>query len=128
MIAAIDILLNQSAVTDLVGTRIYPMRRNQKDSLPAITIEIENTEPTNVKSQTSTLDSQFINVKSYGSTYKSALDLSSAVRTALDRIDGTYNLVEVQSIQFLDEFTDVEEINNNLVYWVEQNYKLRIIR
>jgi hypothetical protein len=38
--AIYSLLVNNTSITDLVSTRIYPMVRNQEDDLPAITYQV----------------------------------------------------------------------------------------
>ena len=38
--AIYSLLVNNTSITDVVSTRIYPMVRNQEDDLPAITYQI----------------------------------------------------------------------------------------
>lgn len=136
-VAAYNILLNTSAVTTLVGSgasaRIYLGRRRQGTALPAISLEEDGVDPTDQKPSgsdtgVSKLDQEDVLVFSYGSTYSSAYSLADAVRTALDKkTAGTYNGVNVQSVQFLgrdyfDEQTDPE------TFVFEDRYRIRIIR
>lgn len=127
-----NILSNDATVSGLVGNRIYANTRLQGDVLPAITLQSTNTEPYATKSGVSTLDDITIQVISYSdSLYESdgAITLSQAVRSALDRVArGTYNGETIQSINFLDDFNDFEEIKNKKIHYVEQNYQVRVER
>lgn len=126
------ILLAASGVTDLVGSganaRVYPIERPQTSELPAITIKDIQNEPSDTKSGVSGLDSVTTEVLSYSNTLDGAITLSEAVRAALDRSSGTYNGETIQSIQYLNDFQEFEEIKNKKVYWIEQNYKVRVER
>ena len=126
MIGVLNILLNTAAVTARVAARIYPIERKQSAGLPAITIDITGIEPNATKSGVSALDEQQITVVSYADTYDGCRLLADDCRAALDRISGTYNGEVIQQIDFLEQFIDKEEINNKKVYYIEQNYKVRI--
>jgi hypothetical protein len=127
MIGVIDILRNDATTIALTtATRIYPSQRSQQSGLPAITVKVINNDPSDTKSGVSGLDQVEVEVISYGETYSSALAVSKAVRTALDRTSGTYNGEVIQSIRFLDQFTDYEEINNKPIHYIEQNFKVRV--
>ena len=133
MIGVIDILRDDATLGALVGgtgtsARVYPIERAQKDGLPAVTVTIDAIEPYDTKSGVSTLDEVQVSVVSYGSTYDSARQTSNACRGALDRTSGTYNTEVIQSIQFQDQYTDIEEINNASVYFIEQIYNVRLVR
>ena len=133
MIGVIDILRNNANVGARVGgtganARVYPVHRPQKEPLPAVTIATEDIEPSDTKSGVSALDRLEVRVISYASTYDIARLLAEDCRNAIDRVSGTFNGQQIQSIRFLDSFDDVEEIENSLVYFVEQNYNVRLIR
>jgi len=127
-IAVIDILLNDANVSGEVSTRVYPLERPQKTTLPAIMVRLNDVEPNDTKDGVSTLDVEYVGVFIYGATYSSVYTLSGYVRTALDRYAGTNKTVVVQSSQFYDSSTYVDEIDNNTIYVQEDEYKLRIIR
>jgi len=127
-IAVIDILLNDANVSGEVSTRVYPLERPQKTTLPAIMVRLNDVEPNDTKDGVSTLDVEYVGVFIYGATYSSVYTLSGYVRTALDRYSGTNKTVVVQSSQFYDSSTYVDEIDNNTIYVQEDEYKLRIIR
>ena len=127
-IAVIDILLNDVNVSNQVATRVYPLERPQKSTLPSIMVRVNTTEPNDTKDGVSTLDVEYIGVFIYGKTYASVYTLAGYVRTALDRYSGTNKTVVIQSSQYYDSSTYMEEIDNNSIYVQEDEYKIRIIR
>lgn len=133
MIGVIDILRDDATIGSLIGgtgtsARVYPIQRPQNEGLPALTVDVDSTTPHDTKDGVSTLDEVFLTVISYAYDYDDSLDLASSCRTALDRVSGTFNTEVIQSIQFLNQTTEVEEINNRVIYWTEQEYKVRIVR
>jgi len=128
VIGIIGILTADSNVSTRVGTRIYPIERAQQDALPAVTVDVDSVDPSDTKDGVSELDQSYITVTSFAQTYDAARLLSEDVRTALDRVSGTYNTEVIQKIQFLDQFTDKEENADKIIYWVEQKYKVRVKR
>lgn len=123
-LAAIAILKANADVT-AVTNRIYPLRRPNLTALPAIVVDLNDTEPHDNKSGVSKMDHDYIRVFIEGKEYDTDfIDLCDKVRSALDRYSGTINSVTVQSIQFRDEDSYDEEINNETVFVHEQEYKV----
>ena len=138
-LAFIDILRDDATIGALVGgtgtsARVYPMERPHKISLPAVTVTLQDIEPNDTKDGVSTLDVEIIKVEYYDSTYKNttassgAFHLAETGRTALDRVSGTFSNVEIQSARFTDQDMFTIEINNNLIYVVEHEYSVRVVR
>lgn len=135
-IAAYNILVSTAGVTALVGSgsssRIYMGRRRQGTALPAISIEGDGIDPTDQKPDTETgvskLDVEDVLIFCYGATWSSANSLAQAVRAALDKkTAGTYNSINVQSVQFISEdYFDEQTDPETFVY--EHSYRFRIIR
>lgn len=124
-IAIAGVLLSDSNVTAIVGQRIYPLRRPQKSALPAIVYELSGVDPHDTKSGPSTMDHDYVRVfiesNDYNTNY---VNLISAVRTALDRYNGTINSITVQSVQFEGVTEFDENIDNNTVYVSEMEFKV----
>lgn len=121
--AIYNILSNDSGVTNLVSTRIYPNQIAQGVEFPVIRYNVISDDPSDNKDGVSKLDQIRIQVDCFGATSKSANDVADAVRSALDRTSGTFNSVIVQSIQFLDYNTNFDETAQ--VAQVSHDYKIR---
>lgn len=134
MIGVINILKVDAPVTARIGTgadaRVYPLEREQEADLPAVTVDQTDIDPSDTKSGVSSLDEEIVTVTSYDSVFSSCRSLADDCRAALDRASGTHGGVVIQSngIQFLNEFVDKEEVNNAKVFFIEQNYKVRVER
>jgi hypothetical protein len=120
------LLTNSTDVTDIVSTRVYPEIAEQNAALPYVVYNIANNEPTDTKPEPSKLDTAQIEVNVYSESYTECIDLSVAVRAALDRVKGTYNGVNVQSIQYLNEIIDFDEPQR--AYNIASDYDVRISR
>jgi hypothetical protein len=134
-IALIDILRDDATLGALLGgigtsARVYPLERPQGSGLPAILARGQDIEPSDTKDGVSTLDTEFIQVLMYDEDLNQLiLTIEARVRTLLDRIaPGIYNGVTVQSSQFIDRDTFLEQIDNNSFYAVEHIYKVRVKR
>jgi hypothetical protein len=133
MIGVIDILRTDANVAARIGgagnsARVYPMERKQGSTLPALTVEVTDIEPSDTKSGVSRLDEEFTTVTSYADTHEACRLLAVDCRTALDRASGTHSGEVIQSVQFLSLLTDKELINNKKVYFIEQNFKVRVLK
>ena len=120
------LLTNATDVTDVVSTRIYPEVAQQDSDLPFIVYNVTNNEPTDTKPEPSKLDTAQVEVNIYAESYTEAIDLAVAVRAALDRVKGTYNGVNVQSIQYQNEVIDFDEPQR--AYNIGADYDVRISR
>ena len=108
--AIYNILANDSDVSALVSTRIFPNVAAQKTAFPFIVYQTTGVDPNDTKDGVSTLDGNSLMVLCYSETYTEVADLAQLARIALDRKSGTYNGVEVQTIQFTgyDEDFDIK--------------------
>ena len=124
--AIYHLLTNATDVTDIVSTRIYPEIAQQDADLPYIVYNVANNEPTDTKPEPSKLDTAQVEVNIYAESYTDCIDLAVAVRAALDRVKGTYNGVNVQSIQYQNEIIDFDEPQR--AYNISADYDVRISR
>ena len=124
--AIYSLLVNDSAVSALVGTRIYPELAEEGASAPYVVYSVVSNTPSDTKDGTP-IDEAQLEVFSVGSTYAAANDLADKVRAALDRksqiVVGT---VTVQSIQYTNEVVEVSEKRD--LYISVQDYTTRITR
>ena len=90
-------LLATTAVTDLIGTRIYFDDLPQSATLPAIVIEMTNSEVADrTLSATGTLYRAGINVYCYATTRTTSISVGDAVYAALEFATGTWGSVSVK--------------------------------
>jgi len=116
-----------AAVTALVSTRIFPDMATQDATYPFIVYTNDATQPTDVKDSTSPLDVVTMSVMIYSNSYSQAQDIAAAVRTALDRMTGTVQGVNVQSCRFEGQNSAQMEFDKH-VFVIEQSYVFRHIR
>lgn len=106
-------LLATTAVTDLVGARIYPDQRYQGTVLPAITYLRASTSIPGCSTGTVNVGWARIQVNCIASTYSrgtySAKALADAVRTALRGWSDTDNSPNVDQCNHMSEFDAPEE-------------------
>ncbi len=89
-VAIYDILKNDSAVSALVGTKIYPMQVKEGDSAPYITYQEISNVPSPTKQTVSLLDQIRVQISSFAEKHEDCFSLAKKVRTALDKASGIY--------------------------------------
>jgi len=126
--AIYSILSDNAAVDALISDRIYPNVAKQTSAFPFVVYQVTGDDPTDTKDGVSPLDENAILVMCFSQTYTQASDLADKVRTALDRVDGTYEGVELQGIQYLsyNEDFDVKDDDDG-VYVKSLNFRIRLI-
>ena len=108
-IAAYVILSQNTDVTDIVGVNIFPEVAEQETATPFIVYQLQSVAPEDTHDGPSKLDEVRFEFLCYADSYALAADLGDKVRGALDRVSGTYNGVNVESIQFND--VDIDTID-----------------
>lgn len=106
--AVYGILSGTTAVTDIVGTRIFPEIAEQEAVTPFVIYQLQSVAPEDTHDGPSKLDEVRFEFLCYADSYNEAADLGVAVRGALDRVSGTYNGVNVESVQFNDVDVEIE--------------------
>ena len=106
--AVYGILSTNSGVTDLVSTRIFPEIAEQEAVTPFIVYQLQSVAPEDTHDGPSKLDEVRFEFICYADTYDQAADVGVKVRAALDRVSGTYNGVNVESVQFNDVDINIE--------------------
>ena len=126
--AIYSILKDDSTVGAVIGDRIYPNVAMQTSAFPFVVYQVTGDSPTDTKDGVSDLDENAILILCYSQTYSEASTLADKVRTALDRVDGTYEGVELQGIQYLsyNEDFDVKDDDDG-VYVKSLNFRIRLI-
>lgn len=129
-IAAISIIKSDSALSSVIGNRVFPLNRPQKSTFPAIVVMRQSVIPSDSKDGASTLDIEFVQVLMYSNDYRTLVaTIEPKVRALLDRTPrGTYNTITLQSSRFEDNDTWYEENENGGLYVIEHIYKMRVMR
>ena len=107
------LLSNASGVSNIVATRIYPSRIPQIKDFPAISYHQVSHVPTDQKDAVSGFDKVDFDIICWSKNYDQLNTLSSAVRTALDKIAISSQGVNIDNIRFVgeqDNFNDQAEI------------------
>jgi len=126
--AIYKILHDNIAVESMVGTRIAPNVMKQTSPFPFIVYDVATDTPEGQKDSVALLDTATVMVSAYCKTYAEASKLANYIRTALDRVNGVYNAVNIQSIDF-DGYDDVfdDMSGSDGIYRKSLNFNIRII-
>jgi hypothetical protein len=126
--AIYKILNDNIAVESMVGTRIAPNVMKQTSPFPFIIYDVATDTPEGQKDSVALLDTATVMVSAYSKTYAEASKLANYIRTALDRVNGVYNAVNIQSIDF-DGYDDVfdDMSGSDGIYRKSLNFNIRII-
>ena len=126
--AIYKILHDNIAVESMVGTRIAPNVMKQTSPFPFIIYDVATDTPEGQKDSVALLDTTTVMVSAYCKTYAEASKLANYIRTALDRVNGVYNAVNIQAIDF-DGYDDVfdDMSGSDGIYRKSLNFNVRII-
>lgn len=126
--AIYKILHDNIAVESMVGTRIAPNVMKQTSPFPFIIYDVTSDDPEGQKDSVALLDTATVMVSAYCKTYAEASKLANYIRTALDRVNGVYNAVNIQAINF-DGYDDVfdDMSGSDGIYRKSLNFNIRII-
>ncbi len=124
--AIYSILTNDSDVSALIGTRVYPQVAAQGAAFPFVVYVLQDNTPSDTKSGVSTLDEIRYDIVAAAETYTALSSLTERIRLALDRYSGTVSGIVVDSIQFTELDVDNDPATETFVSSSE--YILRIKR
>ena len=117
-------LKDDSAVSALVGTRIYPELAEEGAATPYVVYSVVSNTPVDTK-DSAPVDEAQLEVFSVADTYAAANDLADKVRAALSRQGKkVYGTVTVQSIKYTNEVTEVSAERN--LFISVQDYTARL--
>lgn len=128
-----DILINDASLGALIGGTKTNARCNvgnlpQGQVFPACTVEMNNSDPQNVKGAAAPADYAEIYVYTYGVNLPDARIVANAVRSAIDGKKDivTVNNVNIGLVWFADEQYFTDKIENNILHHYEQRYFVRV--
>ena len=120
-------LSTASNITAIIGTNIYPDITPQNVDYPFIVYSIIDSNPVDFKDGQSNLEEIDLQIDVYTQNYDTTQNLSNLIRNRLDRFVGTLEGVEVQSIKYVRQSSQV--FNAELsVYWVSIDFMIKMKR
>lgn len=120
-------LVTHTAVSALVGTRVYPVLAPATASLPFAVYRRSSIQRQQTLAGPLGLPSVNMEMQIYGTTYETARQVADVFRSVLDGFSGTLDNVVVQNSsleQESDDFVQLAGAELPPVYSVTQNYAL----
>ena len=109
-----NLLSNASAVTDIVGTKIFPEIAPEGTEAPAVIYDIQDISPEYTGSGHSH-DVSIVDIDCFHPDYTDSVDLMVAVRDALELKHGTFNTVTIKRARILKIFSGWDLASD--AYW-----------
>jgi hypothetical protein len=120
-------LSTASNITAIIGTNIYPDITPQNVDYPFIVYSIIDSNPVDFKDGQSNLEEIDLQIDVYTQNYDTTQNLANLIRNRLDRFVGTVEGVEVQTIKYVRQSSQV--FNAELsVYWVSIDFMIKMKR
>jgi hypothetical protein len=120
-------LSTASNITAIIGTNIYPDITPQNVDYPFIVYSIIDSSPVDFKDGQSNLEEIDLQIDVYTQNYDTTQNLANLIRNRLDRFVGTVEGVEVQTIKYVRQSSQV--FNAELsVYWVSIDFMIKMKR
>jgi hypothetical protein len=120
-------LSTASNITAIISTNIYPDITPQNVDYPFIVYSIIDSSPVDFKDGQSNLEEIDLQIDVYTQNYDTTQNLSNLIRNRLDRFVGTVEGVEVQTIKYVRQSSQV--FNAELsVYWVSIDFMIKMKR
>jgi len=120
-------LSTASNITAIISTNIYPDITPQNVDYPFIVYSIIDSNPVDFKDGQSNLEEIDLQIDVYTQNYDTTQNLSNLIRNRLDRFVGTLEGVEVQTIKYIRQSSEV--FNAELsVYWVSIDFMIKMKR
>lgn len=102
--AIYNILANDTPVTNVFGTQIYPQKVDEAATYPLCIVTNVAIDPFTTQIGASAVDRFRVQVDHIADKYDDCVTGYEATRAALERTTGTYNTVQVMDIFFLTSF------------------------
>lgn len=120
-------LVGQTAVTSIVGTRIYPVLAPASASLPFVTWRRTAIEREQTLGSPMGVPRVSVDYSIFAATYEQARDVADAMRLVLDGYGGSANNTEVKQTSLeneSDDFVTLAGADMPPVYQITQTYDI----
>lgn len=107
-----SILVADSTLVNLVGSKIYPNAAPQGTQSPFVVINVISNLPTNTKAQASTMDRYRIQVSSFSTDFDTCQTVKNRIRVLLENvINTTSSGTTIQVSQFQNEVDGIDQMS-----------------
>lgn len=121
--AIYGLLSTETELTDICGTRIYPVLAPQEAPLPFTVYSIISTVPSDTKDGESTVDFVRVQIDCYSLDFDQSAEMYIAVRKALDRKYETVNGVVLDGSKYDTHSSFYEEDGEAFRYMSEYTFR-----
>lgn len=125
--AIYSILSNDTTLSDMIGTSIFPVRAPQRTARPFVVYRENNTVPTNHADGAAPKDLKSLQIDIYSATYTEAHEIADQIRVLLDAYAGTVAGVKIRQMWFSTQ-DDGDYLEDMDFYGISQVYEARIKR
>ena len=125
-IAIFNILTADANLAALVSDRIYPEMAPENVVAPFVVYSIRSVDPKDTKSASSGLDVSRVEFYVCGPDYANVQTINATVRLAIERQEGNFDGVAIQSVQYNDEDCDFDIDTRD--YVSEMRFTFRVLR
>ena len=119
-----NILENYSDLTDIVGTKIFPILAKQRTSLPLVEYTIDTLTPEYTKTEWIGDDVDF-SILCTALSYKLTTELAGEVRNAMELEAGAKNGITMQKV-YMDGYTEDYDLDGSS-YIINLRFRTRVI-
>jgi len=125
----IDLLLQSSDLTSIIGDRIWYGNRTQEEGVPAVRMLTFGNNPSDCKGEVSSVDSVMVGIDVYAKDANSAFYISRIIRSIIDGlVNYEHQNTIFQGIRFLEWEDEPDDEDRSDLYKVYNSYEIRIVR
>ena len=117
------ILTGSSAVTAIVGTKIFPILMEENTKLPAISYTVNDIDATYAKREW-TNDIAHFQVTAFAKSYADTNELVTAIRNAMEMTAGTFGTARINYI-YLEGYKEEYDLEGDS-YQITLNFRTNI--
>ena len=126
------LLIDDSAVSALVSTKVFPGMVPEGTAMPCIYLKVDSVDPTISKSSNSDLDRYMITLQCMAETMSEANSIGEAVRDVLDYYSGDVTLsngtTTIRRARITDFSNFTEEEVSRTIHVIEHEYEVDVKR
>ncbi len=124
------LMANTAGITaEIPANKVFPVRAPQSTQYPYVAHQLLSNRPEPQKDSASNFDFAQIQLSIYAETMTEAQEIAEAIRTGLDKRQGTFDGVAVANIEYLGETHLPEDgAGNDQVYLIQTEFEVNYHR
>lgn len=121
-----NFLLNDETVTNLIGSKIFPIVADQGTTYPFVCYKRTNLELSNSKDRFNTRETAYITFIVATRNYRESVDIAKAIKHSLDYKRGELDGIKINEIELTSASEDYVTDSDAFVQYL--NFKIDIIK